>query len=46
MKAIPSALAALVLASAARGDEKVEVKKDKNDVSIDKERTDGGGSHW
>ncbi|TMA15077.1 MAG: hypothetical protein E6J84_10500 [Deltaproteobacteria bacterium] len=45
MKAIPSALAALVLASAARGDEKVEVKKDKNDVSIDKERTDGKTTH-
>ena len=43
---ITSALAALVLASAARAaDEKVEVKKDKNDVTIDKERTDGKTKH-
>lgn len=46
MKPLAYALAILgLLASSARADEKVEVKKDKNDVSIEKERKDGKTKH-
>jgi hypothetical protein len=46
MKPIAYALAGLgLLASAARADEKVEMKKDKNDVSIEKEHKTGDTTH-
>lgn len=44
MKTIAYALAGL-LAWAARAEEKVEVKKDKNDVSIEKEHKAGNATH-
>ena len=45
MRPIACTLAVLALASAALADEKVEVKKDKNDIRIEKERTDGKTAH-
>jgi hypothetical protein len=46
MKPIAYALAGLgLLASAARADEKVEMKKDKNDASIEKEHKTGNTTH-
>ncbi|MGZ6124539.1 MAG: hypothetical protein ACXWLR_06240 [Myxococcales bacterium] len=46
MKPIAYALVALgLLTSSARADEKVEVKKDKNDASIEKEHKQGKTTH-
>jgi hypothetical protein len=46
MNRIAYALAGLgLLASPVRADEKVEMKKDKNEVKIEKERTDGKKTH-
>ena len=46
MNRIAYALAGLgLLASPVRADEKVEMKKDKNDVQIEKKRTKGSTSH-
>ena len=45
MKTIAYALVGLLAAAAARADEKVETKKDKNDASIEKEHKAGKTTH-